>query len=375
VPLGAFLSGGIDSSLVVAMMQTQATRPSRTFCIGFREAKFDESAFAGQVARHLGSEHTELFVEPGMALGVVPRLAEIYDEPFADSSQIPTLVLSELTRRHVTVALSGDGGDELFGGYSRYRQMNGLQHLLPLPGRLRHGVARALRGVPMQPFRAHPGARTAIDRARRVAGLLEERSPTSMYEAHLRYWSAEEHLVDGATVPEAALPSDDLPTYGEWMQLRDTLDYLPGDILCKVDRASMAASLEVRVPFLDPRVLEFAWSLPAALKFDGWQGKRVLRALIHRYVPATLVDRPKMGFGIPAADWLRGPLRPWAEALLSPERLLRDGLLQVGPIRKAWREHLSGQYDHHTRLWAVLMLNAWIDRWSRGQRPAASKAS
>jgi asparagine synthase (glutamine-hydrolysing) len=159
------------------------------------------------------------------------------------------------------------------------------------------------------------------------------------------------------------------------MQLRDTLDYLPGDILCKVDRASMAASLEVRVPFLDPRVLEFAWSLPAALKFDGWQGKRVLRALIHRYVPATLVDRPKMGFGIPAADWLRGPLRPWAEALLSPERLLRDGLLQVGPIRKAWREHLSGQYDHHTRLWAVLMLNAWIDRWSRGQRPAVSKAS
>jgi asparagine synthase (glutamine-hydrolysing) len=374
VPLGAFLSGGIDSSTVVALMQAQSAHPVRTFSIGYHEDAHSEARFAKAVAQHLGTEHHELYVEPGHALGVVSRLPEWYDEPFADSSQIPTFLVSELARSGVTVSLSGDGGDELFAGYPRYafaRDM--LRRVSRVPAPLRTPLATLVEGIPARVWTAasrlvprryrpaHLGVRLHAEAARLRAGG-EER----VYLGLLSHWDPAELCPD---VPE---PDDGwregqlarcAPDFARRMQLVDQLGYLPNDILTKVDRASMAVSLEVRVPLLDHRVVEFAWRLPYHQLVRDGREKWLLRQVLARYVPTELVDRPKMGFGVPIADWLRGPLRDWAEALLDERSLRADGLLDPTPIRARWREHLDGVGDWQYPLWVILMFQLWKQRW------------
>ena len=354
VPLGAFLSGGIDSSLVVALMQAQSTQPVRTFTIGFLESAHDESGNAEQVARHLGTDHTTLTVTPADALAVVPRLPEIYDEPFADSSQVPTFLVAQLTREHVTVSLSGDGGDELFGGYDRYPRFARLARSLgrlPRPARL--AAARALRAAP---------ARGIGHKARRLGGALGSGSD-AIYRTMMSYWADAPIGANGsgpATLfdDESRWPRLDDPV--ERVMCHDTLTYLPDDILTKVDRATMAVSLEARVPFLDHRVYELAWRLPRAYKLRDGTGKWLLRRVLHRHVPAALVERPKMGFGVPLAEWLRGPLREWAEDLLAEDRLRREGLFDAAGVRAKWAEHVSGRADWRYDLWNVIMFEAWL---------------
>jgi asparagine synthase (glutamine-hydrolysing) len=375
VPLGAFLSGGIDSSTVVALMQKNSARPVRSFSIGFREAGYDEAPHAAAVARHLGTDHTELYVSPEHAREIIPRLPEIYDEPFADPSQIPTFLVAELTRRHVKVALSGDGGDELFAGYNRYFRgqavLRALEH-----------VPRAARGVAAAGLRAvSPSAWTALgqvlpeqyrprqfgDKLHKLAGVLDEADDVGgFYRSILSQWSEPERVVREAV--EAKTVLDDpgvaalVPDAVERMQYLDTRLYLPDDILTKLDRASMAVSLEARVPILDHRVVAFSWTLPPALKGRG-NGKRLLRRVLHRYVPEPLVERPKMGFGVPIDSWLRGPLRPWAEDLLDERRLAQEGIFDPAPIRERWRAHLQGTRNWQYPLWTVLMFQAWKARW------------
>ncbi len=366
VPLGAFLSGGVDSSTVVALMQARSSRPVKTFTIGYRERGFDESVHAAAVARHLGTDHTELIVTAQDALAVVPDLAGIYDEPFADSSQIPTLLVSRLTRAHVTVALSGDGGDELFAGYNRHVWGERISRALgPVPAPLRRLGARFLRAVPEPAWDwmadlAH-GPRMAGNKIHKLAGLLEAGDGGALYRRLLSVWPEGHRLVQGAQ--PFAMPQIGAGLRGvEQMQLRDGLLYLPDDVLVKVDRASMAASLEVRVPFLDHRVAEFAWRLPRSFRLRDGQGKWLVRNVLARHVPMALIDRPKMGFAVPIAAWLRGPLRAWAEDLLSPQSLAATGLLQAAPIRSAWQAHLQGQGGLEQGLWAVLMLQEWVRR-------------
>jgi asparagine synthase (glutamine-hydrolysing) len=376
VPLGVFLSGGIDSSTVVALMQAQSSRPVRSFSIGFREPGFDEAPHAAAVASHLGTDHTELYISPEHALSVIPHLATIYDEPFADSSQIPTFLVSEMTRRHVTVALSGDGGDELFGGYTRYFQGRTLWHLIKgLPNPARNLAAAGIRAVSPSAWSAlgaaipeairpaHFGAKL-----RKLAGVLAgEPEAGAIYRHIVSQWADPENLVIGGTEQEG--PLDDLrikelvPDFIERMQYLDTVIYLPDDILTKVDRASMAVSLEARVPLLDHRVVAFSWMLPSAMKAADGVGKRMLRRVLHRYVPRDIVERPKMGFAVPINDWLRGPLRPWADSLLEERRLVAEGIFHPEPIVKRWREHLEGAHDWQDSLWTVLMFQAWKDRW------------
>ena len=376
VPLGAFLSGGIDSSTVVALMQAQSPRPVRSFSIGFRDPGYDEAPHAAEVARHLGTDHTELYISPDHALSVIPNLATIYDEPFADSSQIPTFLVSEMTRRHVTVALSGDGGDELFGGYTRYfhgRTLWRVVRRVPQPAR---GLAAAgMRAVspsawsavgtviPESIRPAHFGAKM-----RKLAGVLAgEPEPSLLYRQLVSQWADPENIVIGGAEPDG--PLDDrrvkelVPDFIERMQYLDTVTYLPDDSLTKVDRASMAVSLEARVPLLDHRVVAFSWMLPSAMKGADGVGKRMLRRVLNRYVPQELIKRPKMGFAVPIGDWLRGPLRTWAEPLLDERRLAAEGIFDPEPIVKRWREHLAGAHDWHDSLWAVLMFQAWKDRW------------
>ncbi|WP_029007369.1 asparagine synthase (glutamine-hydrolyzing) [Azospirillum halopraeferens] len=381
VPLGAFLSGGIDSSTVVALMQAQSDRPVRTFTIGFAEAGFDEAAAARAVADHLGTDHTELRVEPRHALDVIPRLADWYDEPFADSSQIPTLLVSELTRRSVTVALSGDGGDELFAGYNRYFWGAGLwRRLGPLPAGLRAAGAAAIRALPpagwdalFAPVPARLRPRLPGDKLHKLAGVLAAGGPDALYRGLITHWEAPDALVIGAREPRGLLWDDGVaarvPDFVERMQYLDTATYLPDDILAKVDRASMAVALEARVPLLDHRVVEFAWRLPMHQKIRDGRGKWLLRRVLDRHVPRDLVERPKMGFGVPIDSWLRGPLRDWAEALLDERRLRDDGLFDPAPIRARWAEHLSGRRNWQYLLWSVLMVQAWQDRWDTA--PAA----
>jgi len=372
VPLGCLLSGGIDSSLVTAMMQHQSDRPVRTFSIGFREQDFDEAPYAREVARHLGTEHTELYVDSSLALDVVPRLPNIYDEPFADSSQLPTFLVCELTRRHVTVVLSGDGGDELFAGYKRYELARSLwTGANCVPEWLRGPtIAMARRVSPagwdrlghVIPRRVRPvnfGARM-----HQVADQLSLWNPDALYRQMLSHWQTPDALVPGAHEPKGVLWSEHsrqlVPDFNERMQYYDLLTYLPDDILTKVDRASMAVSLEARVPLLDHRVIEYSWTLPYTFKWRDSQSKWALRRVLDRYVPQNLIDRPKTGFGVPFADWLRGPLREWAENLLSESRLERDQLLDPAPIRAQWAEHLKGTNWGYP-LWDVLMLNAWLE--------------
>jgi asparagine synthase (glutamine-hydrolysing) len=370
VPLGAFLSGGIDSSTVVAVMQSLSSRPVRTFTIGFREEGFDEAAHGAAVARHLGTEHTELYVTAREARETIPRLASIYDEPFADPSQIPTALLCALTRRSVTVALSGDGGDELFGGYERYALTRRVWRTLTrLPRLSRTALAAGIRALPgwalsaaLAPARVlgRRGRLLGPDKARRFAALARTRDFDAFYQALIAHWEDASALVIDAPMPPAAQPAAGPARELERMMLADQESYLPDDILVKVDRAAMASSLETRVPLLDHRIAAFAWRA-VGLAERGGRPKALMRSVLDRYVPRELIDRPKMGFGVPIGDWLRGPLREWAESLLDERALARDGLLRPAPIRRAWRDHLAGRRDGTYRLWDVLMLRAWAE--------------
>jgi asparagine synthase (glutamine-hydrolysing) len=389
VPLGAFLSGGIDSSVVVALMQAQSARPVKTFTIGFHEGVYNEAAHAKKVAVHLGTDHTELFVTPQDALDVVPLLPSMYDEPFADSSQIPTYLVSKLARRHVTVALSGDGGDELFCGYSRYAFVHSLWRVLKtLPKPAAKGMARAIQSIspatidrilgslPVpQKLRNSPG-----HKLHRLADHLAAQDPVEVYLRALSMWPDPSSVVLGSqehdAVPLAIAKFRDMPSSVEMAMLTDLTNYLPDDILAKVDRASMAVGLEARVPVLDHRVVEFAWRLPMKFKLRRGKTKWALRQLLYRYVPAELIERPKMGFSMPVDLWLRGPLRQWAEDLLSAESLRRHGFFAVGSIREKWDQHLSGSRNWQYMLWPVLMFQAWIAQAGTvSSRPAEASAT
>jgi asparagine synthase (glutamine-hydrolysing) len=373
VPLGAFLSGGIDSSAIVALMQKRSSRPVKTFTIGFHEKGYNEAEHAKAVARHLGTEHTELYVTPEEAMAVIPRLPNLFDEPFSDSSQIPTHLVSALARQQVTVSLSGDGGDELFSGYTRYSVASGLwQKLSRIPRPLRRAAAHAITAIP-------PATWTAIgqhlpiealqqrlgDRLHKGAGILGNQSIDGLYRSLVSHWDSPGEVVLQGQEPPTLLTGNahelgSVDTVERMMAL-DFMTYLPDDILVKLDRAAMAVSLETRVPMLDHRVVEFAWRLPQNLKQRDGVGKWVLRQVLYRHVPRALMDRPKMGFGIPIDSWLRGPLRDWAESLLSPERLQREGFFAVAPVRQKWDEHLSDERNWAYHLWDVLMFQSWLE--------------
>lgn len=373
VPLGAFLSGGIDSSLVVALMQDQATRPVRTFTVGFDEDSVDEARHAAAVAGHLGTDHTEIRLTPAAAREVIPRLPEIYDEPFADPSQIPTALMCRHAREHVTVALSGDGGDEVFGGYNRYVLTRSLwQRVGWIPQPLRVMAGRALQRVPHRRLDEAAARLTPLlpaglrqrdpgGKLEKLARVLPARDEQAVFRMLTAVWEHPEAVVRNSD----GFPADgagqllDLGDPLHAMILADSETTLPDCMLTKVDRASMAASLEVRVPLLDHRVMELAWRLPVAAKVTGGQGKRVLREVLYRYVPRGLVERPKMGFDPPIGAWLTGPLRGWAEDLLAPRHLAASGMLDPGPIRRCWAEHLAGRRNHDYALWAVLMYRSW----------------
>ena len=374
VPLGVFLSGGVDSSLVAAMMQAESNVPVKTFTIGFREAEYDEAPYAAAVARHLGTDHTEHYVTPADAIDVVPSLPDMYDEPFADSSQIPTHLVSRLARQKVTVSLSGDGGDEFFGGYHRYflgrRVWDKVQRV---PKGVRPLASAALRVLPMGTWNTLLSPRRrfvpralrrerAGERIYKIARAMTSSNPDWLYYEIVSQWK---DVVIGArelpleiTTPHSWPVIDD---YTERMMYFDQISYLPDDILVKVDRASMAVSLEAREPLLDHRLLEFAWRLPLSMKLRGGQGKWILKKLLSRYVPDSLIERPKMGFGIPIDHWLRGPLRDWAEELLSERRLREDGFFCVNAVRAKWNEHLAGSGEWQQHIWTVLMFQAWLD--------------
>jgi asparagine synthase (glutamine-hydrolysing) len=373
VPLGAFLSGGIDSSTVVALMQSANVGRVRTFTIGFAEADYDEAPHAAAVARHLGTDHTELTVTARQARDVIPHLPELYDEPFADSSQIPTYLVSAMTRKHVTVALSGDGGDELFGGYNRYQLTQRLWRnlsVMPLP--LRSAVARAITAIaPDQWTRllsALPGRRPAEigDKIYKAAALLGQRDPGALYLQLVTHWNPAAVALGVAETQGVLFDqhiASEFPDLLSRMQFLDLVTYLPDDILTKVDRASMAVALEARVPLIDHRVVEFAWRLPQRMKIRNGQSKWALRQILDRHVPRAIMERPKMGFGIPLGEWLRGPLRDWAEHLLSEQRLREAGLLDTALVRRRWQEHLGGRHNWQYLIWDVLMLEAWRERW------------
>lgn len=375
VPLGVFLSGGLDSSVIVALMQAQSARPVRTFTIGFNEAGFDEAPHAKAVAHHLGTKHTELYVTPQKALEVIPRLPILFDEPFSDSSQIPTFLVSQLARQHVTVALSGDGGDELFGGYSRYTTTVRVWQMLSyLPASFRRILATFISALPISgwncltfPVLPFLPARTRNvgDKAHKVAELITQRDQLLFYRRFLSHWNDPSSIVLGPEEPATYFNSKSATlgsrAFVEKMMAADSLNYLPDDILVKVDRAAMGVSLETRVPLLDHRVVEYSWRLPLHMKIRDNQGKWLLRQVLYRYVPRELIERKKMGFGVPIDSWLRGALREWAEELLDESRLRREGFFNPEPIRKKWSEHLSGKRNWQYHLWDVLMFQAWLE--------------
>ncbi|NOZ51527.1 MAG: asparagine synthase (glutamine-hydrolyzing) [Gammaproteobacteria bacterium] len=378
VPLGAFLSGGFDSTIVAALMQAQSIQPIKTFTIGFHEQGYNEAVHAKAVAKHLGTDHTELYVTPEEAIAVIPRLPTIWDEPFSDSSQIPTLLVSELARKHVTVSLSGDGGDELFCGYGRYkqgRQIWQVLRLLPVP--LRQSVAFLMKIFPGAPleylFRLLP-KRFQIphlaDRLPKLAEVVKVKSGEAYYHRQMSHWKEPDRLVLGAIEPQTIFNRSEqhpkLADFREQMMYLDSMTYLPDDNLAKVDRASMAVSLEARVPLLDHRVVEFSWKVPMSLKYRDGKGKWLLREVLYRYVPRELMERPKMGFGVPIEHWLRGPLREWGEELLDEKRLKEEGFFDPVPIRKMWHEHVSGKRRWHYYLWDVLMFQAWLEMQKSG---------
>ncbi|MEX0421852.1 asparagine synthase (glutamine-hydrolyzing) [Spiribacter sp. 370] len=373
VPLGAFLSGGFDSTMVVSQMQAQSARPVRTFSIGNAYAEYDEAHHAAAVASHLGTDHTELYVTPEDAQAVIPLLPRMFDEPFADSSQIPTYLVSELARRDVTVALSGDGGDELFGGYNRHVVGSEVwRRVNRLPAALRRflgGGIGTLSQRDLQRWKSRlpprmqaPNLELKLEKLGKALGAADG---FEFYRSLRSHWKAPERMVLGVSEQREHGGSVDrlseLPGLREQMMLLDMLTYLPDDILTKVDRASMAVSLEARVPLLDHRLVEFAWQVPTEYKVRDGQGKWLFRKVLDRYVPRSLMERPKQGFGIPIEHWLRGPLRDWAESLLEERRLVNEGFFDPAPIRKAWSQHLSGQGRNQHNLWCVLMFQAWLD--------------
>ncbi len=376
VPLGAFLSGGIDSSTVVALMQKQSSRPIKTFSIGFDEPRYNEAPYAKAIAEHLGTDHTELYVPPAAALELIPKLAEWFDEPFADASQIPTLMVSELARRQVTVALSGDGGDELFHGYPWYQfgaRLGGVAGTLPLAAR--RGLAALLTAPSPAAWdslaRLAPEGRRPErlgDRAHKLAAWITLPSQDLLFREIRSLWSEPEELVPGATEPVDPIwtgaAASAVPDFVERMPLIDLLTYLPDDILTKVDRATMAVSLEGRCPILDHRVVEFALGLPRVHKIAGGRTKIILKDVLARHVPRPLFERPKQGFESPIADWLRGPLKDWAEDLLDPATMRADDLLDPEPICRKWLEHQSGRRNWQSALWNVLMFQEWKRRWA-----------
>lgn len=376
VPLGAFLSGGVDSSTVVALMQVQSQRPVRTFSIGFAEPDYDEAPHAKAVAAHLGTDHTELYLEPKDALAVILNLPEMYDEPFGDSSQIPTHLVAALARHHVTVSLSGDGGDELFGGYNRYVLGASLwRRLAPLPRGPRSVVAHLMKILgPGQWDRVAAWLPTSRvypafgDKLHKLAGVMDAADVNDFYRRLIsQQCEAESIVLDAFEVPIwANHEAEEFSGHdvSERMMFHDLVGYLCDDILTKVDRAAMAVSLETRVPLLDHRIVEFAWQLPLHMKIRDGQGKWLLRQVLYRHVPRELIERPKQGFGIPLDAWLRGPLRAWAEALLDEQRLRSEGYLRPEPIREKWLEHLSGRRNWQYWLWNVLMFQAWRERWA-----------
>jgi asparagine synthase (glutamine-hydrolysing) len=375
VPLGAFLSGGVDSSTIVALMQAQSGRPVKTFSIGFFEERYNEAHHARAVASHLGTDHSELYVTAAEAMAVIPRLPHLYDEPFADSSQIPTFLVSQLAKASVTVSLSGDGGDELFAGYVRYflgpRIWDRIRRL-PLP--VRRIAARTL--IALRPAtwdrlmeRIGPGLpqtlrqQRAGEKIQKLASILAAEDPDMIYRTLVSSWDPQHTAVIGGSSPADLLvrpqqwPRAD--GFASHMMYLDLMTYLPDDILVKVDRAAMGVSLESRVPFLDHRVVEFAWRLPLAYKIRNGVGKWPLRQVLYRYVPRDLIERPKAGFAVPVGEWIRGPLREWCEELLDERRLADSGLFDPVPIRKYWEEHRSGTADRSAQLWCVLMFQAW----------------
>jgi asparagine synthase (glutamine-hydrolysing) len=373
VPIGAFLSGGIDSSTIVSLMQANSTRPIQTFTIGYENIQFNEASHARAVARYLGTDHTELYVTHEEARAVIPQLPMLYDEPFGDSSQIPTFLVSRLARRSVTVSLTGDAGDELFGGYNRYAW---TRKLLKVPVPLRRMLAAGLTVLsPVQWDRIYSTMEPMLpsslrvrmpgDKAHKLSQVLAADSDAAIYQRLVSTWLNPDRVVLGGLDPMNLshawdeLTDFDTPEYR--MMVLDALTYLPDDILCKVDRAAMGVSLESRVPFLDHRVVEYAWRLPLHMKIRNGQGKWILRQLLYKYVPKELIERPKMGFGVPIDAWLRGPLREWAENLLNESRLRQEGYFNPAPIRQKWVEHLSGKSNWQYQLWNVLMFQVWLE--------------
>jgi asparagine synthase (glutamine-hydrolysing) len=378
VPLGAFLSGGVDSSTIVALMQAQSGKPVKTFTIGFAESRFDEAAYARDVASHLGTDHTALYVTARQALEVIPELATLYDEPFADSSQIPTYLVSAMTRNSVTVSLSGDGGDELFGGYNRYCRGSGIwKKLRVFPRRTRRSAANMLSAVspaiwdklylnaakvlPVKFRQRLPG-----DKIHKLAEIMTVESLEEMYFSLVSHWKDPASVVKHAGEPPTIIAGigngPDIDDFTLKMMYLDLVSYLPDDILVKVDRAGMGVGLETRMPFLDHRIVEFGWRIPLSMKIRNGRGKWLLRQVLYKYVPRKLMERPKMGFGVPIDNWLRGPLRGWAEELLDERRLRCEGFFNTGPIRDKWEEHLTGKRNWQYHLWDVLMFQAWMER-------------
>jgi len=373
VPLGAFLSGGIDSSLVVALMQSQSSSPVKTFTIGFSEDDFNEATYARNVADHLGTEHNELYLSAKDSLEVIPSLSSIFDEPFADPSQIPTFLVSKLAREHVTVSLSGDGGDELFGGYGRYLATESLwKKLSAIPYPVRRAAGNLIKGIPdavfeklffwLNGYLSKYGEKSSVsDKLSKVSQILQYTTAQEDLYKHFSSCWKERVLRDYNAGPITAEPTPHFTNLDclHQMMFWDSISYLPDDILAKVDRCAMNVSLETRVPLLDHRVVEFAWRLPKSMKIRQHQGKWILRKLLYQYIPRELVDRPKMGFGVPISLWLKGPLREWVEDSLSMEFLDSQGIFNSRLIRQRWTEHLSGERDWQSQLWTVLMFQQW----------------
>jgi asparagine synthase (glutamine-hydrolysing) len=369
VPIGAFLSGGVDSSTIVALMQARSNRPVKTFTIGFDDAAYNEAGYAKAVARHLGTDHTEVYVTPRQAMEIIPRLPDLYDEPFADSSQVPTFLLAQLTRQYVSVSLSGDGGDEVFCGYNRHVWLDAIWRKIrwiPLP--LRRGMAAFLHHMPVQlseTILRRIKIGLLSDQVQKLSHILAMDNPTEMYLRLVGFWHQPMELVQNSIEPPSLMSEKDrwpaLLDFLQQLMYLESATSLPDDMLVKVDRAAMGVSLETRVPLLDHRIVEFSWRLPRSMKIRMGESKWALRQVLSRYVPRSLIERPKAGFGIPIDVWLKGPLRPWAEHLLDPSRLRQEGYLDYLPVRQKWTEHLSGQNKWQPHIWGVLMFEAWLE--------------
>jgi asparagine synthase (glutamine-hydrolysing) len=373
VPLGAFLSGGVDSSTVVAMMQSQSTRPIKTFTIGFDETYYNEAAAAREVSQYLGTEHTELILTAEEALDVLPTVINSFDQPFADASALPTYVLSRLTRQHVTVSLSGDGGDELFAGYNHYPLNAGrLSRIEKLPAFARASARAVVNAIPEASWdtvfarRGNGPAKLGGHKLRKYASILGVETRQARYELMMSNWFDPHEVLSRLVPPQdrREVPAKDMVQIIDMMTLWDFQNYLPDDVLTKLDRASMAVSLESRVPILDHEIVEFAFGLPLSVKRVGGEGKWILREVLRRYLPRAITHRPKKGFAVPVGEWLKGPLREWGEELLSSSRLQSQGVLDSRLVHQKWSEHLAGKRDWEKLLWPVIMFEAWMDGWA-----------